>query len=485
MHNFGLGSSSGGTKTDPPPRYLLDVQQGFFLFLERTEALLYGNPYKISFSTVSTALKVASAISNNKNELRFLAEDIARRLEIANSMSVTDSSQFSDRTITFLRNLKQELGAIILLSNRGVLRRLLKADADSKTVIDAFRRINDLCKDFQLDFTIITNQKLDRANVKAAMQTLYEASSYEASYDWGNNYDRPSCHPKTREGYLWQLEAWSQKKSSDHPGIFWIYGPAGTGKSAIMQSFCEQLQGKGRLGGSFFFKRGHLSRENAMKVFPTIAYHLSRALPELELTISTSVREDPAVFHKSLATQLKKLIVGPCQAVSLAFPLIIVIDGLDECEGQQSQREILRSLGNAHDDFKSSLAVLIASRPEAHVRRAFEEESSLTFAQTLEIQGSKDDIRTYLLKQFQNIRETQPYLRTAPLSWPGENVVEQFVQQSSGHFLYASTVVKFIGDEGGNPEERIRVIRDIESRHLSSAAATRASNLDQIYLRVV
>ncbi|KAK7042831.1 hypothetical protein R3P38DRAFT_326377 [Favolaschia claudopus] len=314
------------------------------------------------------------------------------------------------------------------------------------------------------------------------MHKLYEASSNEASYDWGNNYDRPSCHPKTREGYLSQLEAWSQKKSSDHPGIFWIYGPAGTGKSAIMQSFCERLQGESRLGASFFFKKDHLSRGNVMKVFPTIAYHLARASPELELAITTGVREDSAIFSKSLDIQLQKLIIDPCQTVTLALPLVIAIDGLDECHEEKSQQEILRCLGTAHDHFKSQLAILIASRPEPDIQSVFQE-PCLMATETLEIHGSKDDVRTYLVDEFRQIRETYSSLHAAPVSWPGDDVVEQFVTQSSGHFVYASTVVRFIDDKDWNPEERLRIIRGIEKQELFSTSPF--STLDRLYTGIL
>ncbi|KAK7042865.1 hypothetical protein R3P38DRAFT_2511992 [Favolaschia claudopus] len=312
------------------------------------------------------------------------------------------------------------------------------------------------------------------------MRTLYEASSKEASYDWGNNYDRPSCHQKTREEYLLKLEAWSQE---DCPGLFWMYGPAGTGKSAIMQSFCEHMQQKSRLGASFFFKRDHPSRGDAMKVFPTLAYHLARASPELELAIATIVGEDPAIFSQTLAIQLQQLILGPCQTVTLASPWVIGIDGLDECGGgQKSQQAILRTIGNAHDELKSSrLAILIASRPEPDIESVFNE-PCLTSAQRLEIRGSETDVRTYLVDQFQRIRATHESLSTAPISWPGDKIIEDFVWQSSGHFIYASTVIKFIDDEDWVPGERMRVIQGIEGENPS---ASPFFTLDQLYKQIL
>ncbi|KAK7000625.1 NACHT domain-containing protein [Favolaschia claudopus] len=307
------------------------------------------------------------------------------------------------------------------------------------------------------------------------MRDLYKASSGEASYDSSDNYDRPPCHPRTREKYLLQLEEWSQENHSDCPRILWMRGPAGTGKSAIAQTFCKQLQPESRLGAS-------LKRPSTPKLFPTLAYQLASAFPQFELAITSSIRENPGVFSKSLLIQLQKLIVIPCQAVTLAFPLVIVIDGLDECKDPEYQQEILLAFQNSYNDWKSHLAILVASRPEPDIERIFKE-SCLACAQTLEIQGSKDDVRTYLVDQFLRIRTTNEYLHVADISWPGDEIVEQFVERSSGHFVYASTVIKFIDDKDWNPEERVRVIRGIEREPV--LATSPFSALDRLYTGIL
>ncbi|KAK7007557.1 hypothetical protein R3P38DRAFT_1656531 [Favolaschia claudopus] len=483
MYNFRMRRRSGGTKTDPLPEYLSVLKDGFALLIDRTERCLDGTPFKIPISVINTALKLANDISDNKNDLQLLCQNIACQLAIVNgNLTQPESTESRDLIARFSRELKQELDAVGALANRGILRRILKTDADARAIADAFRRIDNRLNVFHLSLSIEINRKLDCANVEAALVKLYEASSNEASYDWGNNYDRPSCHPKTREEYLSQLEAWSQEKPWNRPGIFWMYGPAGTGKSAIVQSFCEQLHCKDQLGASFFFKRDHPSRSNAMKVFPTLAYHLATVSPELRVAIASSIREDPAVFSKSLAIQLQKLIVSPCQTATLALPLVIAIDGLDECKGEESQQEILHCLRTAYDDLKSQLLILIASRPEPEIRSIFEE-THLMFAQNLEIHGSQDDVRTYLVDEFQRIRETYQSLHAAPMSWPGNDVVERYVEQSSGHFVYASTVVRFIDDKDWNPEERLRVIRKIETQPPFSTSPF--STLDQLYTGIL
>jgi hypothetical protein len=126
-----------------------------------------------------------------------------------------------------------------------------------------------------------------------------------------------------------------------------MHGPAGAGKSAIGQTLCQKLEEEGRLGASFFFKQGHPSRGHGKRLFATIAYQLALVLPDLNHHISQSIEKNPSLVDKSLSTQLQKLIVEPCRQSTSTHTLVIVIDGLDECEDQKVQQEILCLIGRA------------------------------------------------------------------------------------------------------------------------------------------
>ncbi|KAJ7453799.1 hypothetical protein FB451DRAFT_994411, partial [Mycena latifolia] len=108
---------------------------------------------------------------------------------------------------------------------------------------------------------------------------LYHAAAGDAFDDSAERYPQPKCHAETRTQILEDL------------GLFvgCLHGPAGAGKSVIAQSFCQKLEAEGRLGGRFFFKRGHASRGSAKKLIPTVAYQPARLLPELNRAISRTV----------------------------------------------------------------------------------------------------------------------------------------------------------------------------------------------------
>jgi hypothetical protein len=158
--------------------------------------------------------------------------------------------------------------------------------------------------------------------------------------------------------------------------VLWLYGRAGAGKSAIAQALCHKLEADGRLGGSFFFKQGHPSRGNGNKLFVTIAYQLSlqKSHPALKNAILHAVRENPSILHRSLSVQLQSLIVEPCLQNISGHALVVIIDGLDECQDENVQLEILHSIASVTrraDNFP--LRFFISSRPDSHIGDAFRE----------------------------------------------------------------------------------------------------------------
>ncbi|KAJ7852761.1 hypothetical protein B0H13DRAFT_1484916, partial [Mycena leptocephala] len=273
---------------------------------------------------------------------------------------------------------------------------------------------------------------------------LRDVSASDAFHDAAERYPLPKCHPDTRTEMLEKLSNWSSK---DEPNsrVLWLFGPAGAGKSAIALSFCQKLEAEGHLGATFFFKRGHLSRGNGNKLFTTIAYQLAllKEPPDLKHTISRIVQDDPSILDRSLSAQLQKLIIQPCQLLVRSCPLVIVIDGLDECEGWNVQQEILRSIGNAFQQ-AFSLRLFIASRPEPHIRNAFSSPGLAGIHSSMNINQSFDDVHRYLQDEFARIRrDHHETMADVPIPWPSAAVLDYLVEKSSGYFIYAATVIKF------------------------------------------
>ncbi|KAJ7044638.1 hypothetical protein C8F04DRAFT_1249906 [Mycena alexandri] len=331
---------------------------------------------------------------------------------------------------------------------------------------------------------------------ESGLQFLHRVAACDAFHNSGERYPPPNCHPETRTEMLQQLWNWTcgtsdedrlQSDSHDEDSrrasrILWLYGPAGAGKSAIAQSLCQKLEGEGRLAASFFFKRGHASRGNANRLFSTIAYQLAVLLPGFNRVVSQNVENDPAIVVKSLSMQLKKLIIEPCQHANLAQPPIVIIDGLDECEGRDVQQEVLRCFANCIHEAPLPVCLLVASRPESHIREMFQEPSLSGSHRPVNVAQSFEDVRTYLLDNFAQIyAEHHETMAAIPRPWPSRLVIEHLIQKSSGHFIYASTVIKFIDNKDFRPPDRLKIIMGLTEPDSGSPFAA----LDQLYTQIL
>ncbi|KAJ7844795.1 hypothetical protein B0H13DRAFT_1647773 [Mycena leptocephala] len=314
---------------------------------------------------------------------------------------------------------------------------------------------------------------------KLGLHILRHVVAGDAFHDAADRYPQPKCHPETRTEILEDLWNWSSEDDHNSP-VLWLYGPAGSGKSAIAQSFCKKLDAEGSLGASFFFKRGHPSRGNGNKLFLTIAYQLAVRLPGL----SKIVERDPTILERSLALQLQRLVIEPCQQ-SLGHSLVIVIDGLDECEGKDVQQEILRSIGNAVQQ-PPRLRFFIASRPEPHIHEMFNDPCLDGVHHPKNVEQSFSDVRTYLKDEFSRIHgEHQETMATILTPWPSPTEIDNLVEKSSGHFIYASTIIKFINDRDFRPTERLDIVMGISNSESPGDDESPFLVLDQLYMQIL
>ncbi|KAJ7902209.1 hypothetical protein B0H13DRAFT_1621612 [Mycena leptocephala] len=305
--------------------------------------------------------------------------------------------------------------------------------------------------------TLISAENINHRCREEGIHILHRAVALDALYNSAESFPQPRCHPETRKAMLDSLYNWAIIDTSTR-SIRWLHGPAGAGKSAIMQSLCHRLQQADRLGGSFFFKRGHLTRGRATALFATLAYQLALSNRHLKPLISGVVERDPSVMARDMDIQLHKLVVEPCQSLNGGAAPILLIDGLDECEGNNVQQEILHLLGDiAARHQPLHLRLLIASRPESHIREKFDSIEGVY--DSVALNQSFMDVRDYLRNEFNRIHhEHHETMAAVPAPWPPWHIIEKLVDTSSGYFIYAATVIKFIDDKDFRPTERLAAI---------------------------
>ncbi|KAJ5711005.1 hypothetical protein N7488_005161 [Penicillium malachiteum] len=201
-----------------------------------------------------------------------------------------------------------------------------------------------------------------------------------ASFDSYRSQHDELCLPGTRVELLNDILTWGS--SSQGAVIFLLSGMAGTGKSTISRTVARAFQEKGQLGASFFFKRGEGDRGNATKFFSTIVRQLVIAIPELIHGVSAAIESDPDIIIRSFPDQFEKLILQPLRTVKGSLShirdnMILVIDALDECDGDKDVSLLLKLLSRLDEPGVLRLRVFMTSRPELPIEHVLKTEEVL------------------------------------------------------------------------------------------------------------
>jgi len=170
-------------------------------------------------------------------------------------------------------------------------------------------------------------------------------------------------------------------------------------------------------------------------------------------------------------------------------PRLVVIDGLDECQNPDVQCELLRVIARTIPHIPYPLRFLITSRPESHITRVFDYDRDLQAAIIHRYNLSDDpdadaDIWNFFETEFKEICRVHPLGKYLPLVWPDETTISRLVKRSSGHYIYASTVVKYIRSPKHRPDDRLKVILRLQPPHASDQDQPYAQ-LDALYSLVL
>ncbi|TEB28936.1 hypothetical protein FA13DRAFT_681566 [Coprinellus micaceus] len=271
------------------------------------------------------------------------------------------------------------------------------------------------------------------------------------------------CLPGTRNSLRSKILSWAQDPQSDQV-ILWLCGSVGSGKSAVAQAVAEELDRRRRLAASFFFFRGSGERSRFTRFPITLANQIASAMPEAAKYVWEALAK---LSGWSVRKQMEELVYGPIQRAFADSPkegpVIIVIDGLDECEDRDEVEEFIDHLLEYFDERSPlNFRLIISSRIEEHIQSRLETQAVQIENLANHLLG--DDILTFLTVTFSRAARQSRVIR-AYGKWPTDMELKTLLEHISGSFIFASTLLKYIlgpsDSDGLTPMERLPLALDM------------------------
>lgn len=282
-------------------------------------------------------------------------------------------------------------------------------------------------------------------------------TSYETAEDY-------ICLDGTRQSILSRTETWIKQPNSSPEHLFWVFGPAGSGKSAFANTISRRLNVGNEVDLTFCrCERGDPVLSDPVKLLESIAYRIAckhegyrdrllKALPKND--------RSPTAFH-SFRKRYKQLLGDLLPNVAQpSRPILLVIDGLDACCHPPYLHEpavCILELAEAVPWIK--LLVTSIHEPEQYITRTLSKDDTCVIDINEEGASARDNrlfIRTRLAK--------------LNLATHFDRVYEH-VQLARGQFLLCWTMFQYLGTSR-NPR------RDLEK--LLSEMAERSEE-EQLY----
>ncbi|KAJ7755202.1 WD40-repeat-containing domain protein [Mycena metata] len=432
---------------------------GFHFLLASVELLKecsdWFGPLKSAAGGLHAILLVLAKHSDNNETMQQLGQRIEMIAQIA--------AMYRDKHDTAINNSLRDLARFIekmkadleAQSKRPKIARVMLSDRVANALDGASNTLNDIIRDLNTG-------------------TMARLRCPEAFYNSITVCQRGPCADGTREDILEQLNRWALK---DRGGVLMLLGRAGYGKTSIAFSFCQSLEGQKLLGASFFCSRAAERTTRVSNIIPSLCYSLGTVDPLIIATIQHSLFEDPDIGLKSTAEQFSKLLLPVAARLQqVTQPMVVVIDGLDECGDDKQITTLLRLLA----DSRLGIKLLLTCRPEQRIRQLIRSLKIPTLdLNTSETPLVSKDISIFVRQQLVDITEGRSDF-DEPHPWPVESDVSRLADLAHGMFLVASAACDYIGGRGGNIAKRLREVV------IAGLASTQVQErLDHIYRDII
>lgn len=309
--------------------------------------------------------------------------------------------------------------------------------------------------------------------------------------DSSTRYPIPRCYPGTRRALLDRFSSGVRDRQRDR-SVLWLRGPAGVGKSAIAQTLAEHCRDQiGRLGAALFFSRQNV---HSNRIILELAYQLTIHCPSYKQLITRRLVDNPAVLEQEIVSQFRELIAQPFSSLKNMkgaegkFPLLVVLDGLDEYGEETAQIQILELIIEyTRLTIDPPLIWMICSRPEMHLESVFSRAAyrSLCMIEQIVDRDNEDDILLYLQDGFRKIRQKHGrFFGASTEPWPPVSQAMMLSKAASGLFDFASILLRLVeGNGSSDPKVQLSSFLGFLEQDVNLPASEPSSSrsLDSLY----
>jgi hypothetical protein len=209
-------------------------------------------------------------------------------------------------------------------------------------------------------------------------------------------------------------------------------------------------------------------------------------VPASRQYISDAVVERGEIASLSLREQWNHLVLAPLSKLGESdypapAPLVLVVDTLDECDGDNDIRTIVQLLAETQLLTKVRLRVLLASRPELPIRYAFHQIPEARHQDVVLQHISRSIVDHDIALLLQHDLQLTGHKLNLPANWPGAEIIAQLVQSAGGLFIWAAAACRFIRDGDRLAPERLETIL----RNDSEVTTGPEKLLNQFYTTVI
>jgi hypothetical protein len=302
---------------------------------------------------------------------------------------------------------------------------------------------------------------------------------------------RAVCTPGTRVHILRNIINWANDTSSKSQDIYWLFGPAGSGKSTIAYTIARRFELTADvddtivLGGNFLCSRQFEETKYETHIVRTLVYQLSLKSKTFADVLCRSGRFE--TVHRDVRAQLEDLLVEPWResySILSNDPsgqrrYLVVIDALDEIEHQGGPTFLRDLLAVIDDTPLPGLKFFVTSRPDPDLVKHVESFGRKRIFRLQDV--DKEEVQADIAK----------YLEASLPHCKGLGEMKSLLQFAGGLFICAATLVRHLTPTRPNlkPAEQKRLLHKLfsdtvapQSPHLSSKAAFL---LDTLYLRIL